>query len=342
MRVNLFVNSINFKAGKVHLFSDFDGTYFPAKQGDVKKDINNQNLLDYAQKMDKFFKSTKQDLDFHITTGRDFASYKEVSELLKSKEIPLTLPQSFITDNGWKEYCIKNNSEEFYQNGKFPYDENVFSARPHSGEKSKAYHPKAILDNTKTNSDLIIVAGNHGNDKEMLNPLKYLNLKKYEQKSQNKYFFKKDMNEKLIDLKDVYNGVNTERTNKLRKEFKESGLLKEIEDLPVYSIIVKNPKKNLTEDLKLLLETFRSTGKIIEVETGKLDDGIKTSVKKYAEFSPKFKAGMTEKFSEIVGIHQTFNKKWIVFSGIGIGALVIGGFCWLNQMKTSLPEVKTN
>ncbi len=335
MCVNFSVNPINFKAGKVHLFSDFDGTYFPVKQSDVKKDINNQKLLDYAQKMDKFFKSTKQGLDFHITTGRDFVSYKEVSELLKSKKIPLTLPQSFITDNGWKEYCIKNNSEEFYKNGEFPYDENVFSVRPHSGEKSKAYHPKVILDNTKTNSDLIIVAGNHGNDKEMLNPLKYLDLKKYEQKSQNKYFFKKDMNEKLLDLKAIYDGVNTERINNLRKEFKENGLLKEIEELPIYSIIVKNPKKNLTEDLKLLLETFHSTGKVIEVERGKLDDGIKTSVKKYAEFSSKFKAGMTEKFRKIVGVSKTFNKRWIVYSGIGIGAFAIGGFCWFNRTKTA-------
>lgn len=115
LRVNLFVNSINFKAGQAHLFSDFDGTYFSVKQSDVKKDINNQNLL---------------------------------------------------------------------------------------------------------------------------------------------------------DLKDIYGGINTEHINNLLNEFKENVLLKEIEELPVYIIIVKNSKKNLPKDLKLLLKTFHTTEKSLKLKGG--------------------------------------------------------------------------
>lgn len=332
MRVNFSsVTNVDFKAGKVHLFSDFDGTYLPVKQSVIENDIDNQKMVEYAQKMNDFFKSTKNDLDFHITTGRDYGSYKKVSELLKLKKIPLALPKSFITDNGWKEYCINNNSDDFYKNGEFPFDENIFSARPHCGEKSKIFNPKELLETTRKNSDLIIVAGNHNNDKEMLNPLKYLNLEKYEEKSQNKSFFKKDMKGKLLDLKAIYEGENTESIRNLWKEFKASGLLKEIEDLPVYSIIVKNPNKKLTEDLELLLDTFRSTGKIIEVEAGNLKDGIKNSIKKYAKFSSKFKSGMSKNFSKIIGINKNLNKKIIILSGICLATLFTGYFCLFNR-----------
>ena len=328
------INNISFKAGKVHLFSDFDGTYFPVKQLDVEKDIENQKLVDYAKKMDNFFKSTEKDLDFHITTGRHFDSYKAVSELLKSRNIKLTLPKSFITENGWLEYSATDDLDKFYKDGEFPFDKNKFYKRPHYGEKSKAFNPKEILESTKNNSDLIIVAGNQDNDKEMLNPLKYLDLKNYEEKSQNKHFFKQNMNEKLADLKAIYEGSNSSKINNLRNELKNIGLLKAIEELPIQSIIVKNPKKNLTENLQLLLDTFRSTGKIIEIEKGKLDEGIKSTVKKYAESYPKFKEGMSRQFSNIVGINKPFNKNKFLLVGIGVGTFVTGCFYFFNQDKT--------
>lgn len=310
-----------FKAGKVHLYSDFDGTYFPAKQKDVKDGIANDKLDIYAKKMDKFFKDTEKDLDFHITTGRDFESYKEVSNLLKEKNIKLTLPESFVIENGYKEFFITNRNHEFYEQGQFPYSFNNYIKRAKGEEKSKAYNLIKILEETKNCSDLIIVAGNNGNDKEMLNPLKYIDLDKYKKASKNLDFFGKDMNGKLNDLKAIYSGKKSDYLKELCKEFKGNGLLKEIEDLPIISVIFKDSEGKIANDLLPIIETFEKTGKIIIVDFGKLDVGIRESVKKYANKSKNFRKGMSDNLKNVIYGKLNFLKKyafWIILSTVAL------------------------
>ena len=121
MKITNITGCLNFMAGKVHVYSDFDGTYCPAKHSSLHIDGENSFMKDYCSKIDSFIKSTEGDLHMHITTGRTFGEYEAVSHLLKLREFHLPLPESFISKNGSDEF-IKNGSDvEFYENGVFPY-----------------------------------------------------------------------------------------------------------------------------------------------------------------------------------------------------------------------------
>lgn len=98
MNVTGIKNIMNFTSGKVHLYSDFDGTYCPEKHSAMHNPEQNPRMVDYCNKMDKFFKSSKNDLTFHITTGRTLGEFEAVSWLLKFRNYRLPLPQSVITD----------------------------------------------------------------------------------------------------------------------------------------------------------------------------------------------------------------------------------------------------
>lgn len=115
------LNNITFRAGKVHLYSDFDGTYFPANQSKLHKPDIKTNMDAYSKRMNKFFKSTEGDLHFHITTGRTFGEYETASNLIRNSKFELPLPESFISKNGSDEFIKSGSDKEFYQNGVFPF-----------------------------------------------------------------------------------------------------------------------------------------------------------------------------------------------------------------------------
>lgn len=91
MKITNITNCLNFTAGKVQVYSDFDGTYCPTKHSSIR-DNNNDKFMDgYCSKMDKFFQKTENDLHFHITTGRTFSEYEAFSQLLKKRGYKLPL-----------------------------------------------------------------------------------------------------------------------------------------------------------------------------------------------------------------------------------------------------------
>lgn len=125
MNVNSISNSLNFKAGKVQIYSDFDGTYLPVSHALLRENSCNKDFMNsYCSKMNKFFKKNQGDIFFHITTGRTFGEYKAVSELLKERNFTLHLPDSFIAKNGSDEYVKNGTDNDFYKNGRFPYGYN--------------------------------------------------------------------------------------------------------------------------------------------------------------------------------------------------------------------------
>ena len=81
MYISRIVNGLGFKAGKAHLYSDFDGTYLPVKHSSLRDFRQCENLAEYANKMHDFFEKTEGDLFFNITTGRTFGEYEVVSEV---------------------------------------------------------------------------------------------------------------------------------------------------------------------------------------------------------------------------------------------------------------------
>ena len=135
MKVNCIQSSkVNFTAGKVDLYSDFDGTYLPEKHSNLYNlsEEKTTALNDYFSKFKKFLKETKNDLNFRITTGRTFGEFQTVSELIKSKGITMPFPNSVIMKNGSDEYIKSGSEKAFYSSGKFPYDYNI----PNQGKEN--------------------------------------------------------------------------------------------------------------------------------------------------------------------------------------------------------------
>ena len=121
MKIYSNAYSHSFMAGEVHVYSDFDGTYCPAKHSSLHKEGENLFMNDYCKKMDTFINSTKGDLHFHVTTGRTFGEYEAISHLLKIRRFHLPLPESFIAKNGSDEYIKSGSDKDFYEKGVFPY-----------------------------------------------------------------------------------------------------------------------------------------------------------------------------------------------------------------------------
>ena len=125
MFVSNVCSRINFLAGKVHLYSDFDGTYCPVSHSALQNNDKNINCMhNYCKKMQNLFQSTGKNLHFHITTGRTFGEYKAVSQLIKERGFALPLPETFIAKNGSDEYTKIGSDKDFYIKNEFPFDYN--------------------------------------------------------------------------------------------------------------------------------------------------------------------------------------------------------------------------
>ena len=124
MRVSQISNNVIFTAGKVNVYSDFDGTYCPASHASLHNIGENTYMNGYCANIDRFFKETENDLAFRITTGRTFGEFKGVMALLKERGFKLPLPVSFISKNGSDEYIRTGDALSFYETGEFPYQYN--------------------------------------------------------------------------------------------------------------------------------------------------------------------------------------------------------------------------
>ena len=314
--------NLSFKAGKVQLYSDFDGTYFPAKETDLysKPPKPSKN---YCKKMDEFFKSTDGDVVFHITTGRSIEGYKDISEKIKKKGLQLPLPDTLIVHNGSDEFKKSGSDADFYKKGIFPFStKNRIWRKEKNAPATKLNNTKQALLQAIQNKDIVIAAGNDINDFEMLNPLEYIDFTKYKNNSFQD-FYNGDMEKKLKDLKSVLNGEKTDYINGLRKELNSNGFIEEIKNLPLYSIVAG--KNN--SDLSLISETFKPLGKVIEISDGTLDENIKEIVKLHAKKSPEFKQGMSDKFKKFIYIKERFLKKAAIIAsaifGVCVGSIYI-------------------
>lgn len=128
MKINFSTNrhiksNVSFKAGKVELFSDFDRTYFPCDHRSFMTiDDEKANFFrQYCADMKKFLQDTKDDLKFHISSGRTFGEYESVSQLIRDKGFELPLPETYIAKNGGDEYIRTGTEADFYQKGIFPF-----------------------------------------------------------------------------------------------------------------------------------------------------------------------------------------------------------------------------
>lgn len=125
MRVSGINNKIVFTAGKVDLYSDFDGTYCPATHSSLHNPNANSFMPEYCNKISKFFQNTQEDIHFNITTGRTLGEYESISWLLKMRDFKLPFPETVITKDGSDRFVKLRNDNDFYIRNQFPFYYNV-------------------------------------------------------------------------------------------------------------------------------------------------------------------------------------------------------------------------
>jgi len=120
MKVNCISKSISFTSGKVSLYSDFDGTYFPVQHSEMHslKPENAVELKNYFNNFGNFLNESGDSFTFRITTGRTFGEFETITDLIRSKGIEMPFPDTFISKNGSDEFI--RIGERFSDS--FPYD----------------------------------------------------------------------------------------------------------------------------------------------------------------------------------------------------------------------------
>ena len=146
----------------------------------------------------------------------------------------------------------------------------------HDRGLSKLYDTREAVKLAKQNNNLVIAAGDSSNDALMLNPGLYLNdaLEAYSQKHKFKPTWK-TVPSQLIKMMD-----------------EDPDLAKAFQELPFIGVIVKDDEK--FSSLKDLADAF-SKGKykkIVVVEKGHLEDGIKEAIKLYSKQNPQYKKNL--------------------------------------------------
>lgn len=204
----------------------------------------------------------------------------------------------------------------------------------HNKGLTKNYDVNEAIKVAKQNDDLVVVAGDGSNDEVMLNPFLYLEeeLKKNKDFPQITYFLN-----------------NPSKMVEKMREYPE--LKKAFDELPFYGVVVKDADGS--SDLQNLI-TALGTGenkKIIAVEYGHLQDGIKEAIRLYAEKNPKYKEKLSSDLAqEVFGIkknnvsagesekiknsEQKKNDVWkYILGGLGIGVLGSGVLYLIQKNK---------
>lgn len=115
-----------FGAGKVKLFSDFDGTYFPAEHKTLSWAADRRGLSKletYFAQVGKFLKQSKSGFQLTVTTGRNLCEFQSILKHCQRLGLKMPLPDSLITKNGADEYLKSGSDEEFYRTGLNPFQQ---------------------------------------------------------------------------------------------------------------------------------------------------------------------------------------------------------------------------
>ncbi len=196
---------------------------------------------------------------------------------------------------------------------------------------TKHYDIDEAIKVARQNNDLVIVAGDGSNDKVMLNPFLYLH------------------DEIMKCPECALRGYSADRVGFLCElTEKHPELKKALDDLPFYGVVVKDVDGD--SDLNHLIKALGSgeNKKIIAVEHGHLQDGIKEAIRLYAEKNPKYKEKLSpDLVEEVLGGKKNDvkpkpestssqkkkeNNLWkYILGGLGIAALGSGIFYFVQN-----------
>lgn len=276
-----------------------------------------EDLINQKQKTDSKFASirTNEHLHMNIAFSKDTPD-----EIVKETETKI---KKSITS-------LKINAQTTSDiNGIYSGGYKVINISPKIDKEvlSKLFDAKKALQNAMKNNDLVIVAGDASNDKEMLNIFNYIDTSKYKDFPIEIWSDKADEFKKQIQ--NVFEYLET-----------SPQLKKEIDDLPLISIIVDNEKNDRHDKLASLKEFLPKLNhdgiiKFVKInaeskeEPSTLLKGIKTAIQSYTKQNPDFSNALIEYLSpEInkeINISQIPPKKLIHNKIIAAGTSVIVG-----------------
>ena len=143
------------------------------------------------------------------------------------------------------------------------------------------------------------------------------------------------MKNRLVKLKEALDGKN----NLLKQELETNGFIDHIKRMPLYSIVIKKD----SSELKLLADVFGRFNKVVEVEKGELDKGIKEVIKYHSGVNKDFKTSMSDKLKKYIlgSIKKKSNIKPILISSI-IGILGLLGTYYYTKNRKSKNENNIN
>lgn len=190
---------------------------------------------------------------------------------------------------------------------------------------TKIFDPKSILKKAISSDDMVIVAGDSSNDKEMLNIFGYLDLSKYPDFPVKKWSQNSDK-----FAQEVRSAVEYLRKN--------HALRQEIDALPVISIIVDNDGK--LNYLKEALSELNHDGitKFICVNPNNqtLSDAVEKAIKEYSKQNKNF-ANQLSIFKEKVMSKSSGWKKYVLIGAILAGILSLA-YVLFNKYRKSKSE----
>ena len=117
---------LKFEAGKVNIYSDFDGTYMPRKYNhdsvcNKNPEVNREEFQAHFNKLYELFdkirgNENESKLNFVLTTGRNIHEQNYYFDKIKEQGLRIPLPKSVITCNGQDEFYLDVNNEDEYYN----------------------------------------------------------------------------------------------------------------------------------------------------------------------------------------------------------------------------------
>ena len=231
--------------------------------GDISLEAQLDKLpAEKAQNYVSFTKDEDNAIEIAFSNNIPTESIKEkIEDYLKENNIKAVVKHYPKDYNGYCPQIINGRKEIMPGNKMF--------IKPTLDNKqiSKLYDVKEALKNVVINNtnDLIIAAGDEGNDEEMLNPLNYL---------------------------DIY-GIKVDKTKPIREIIKDEKILSALEEMPFCAILVGNSERldHLRQMDSLLREKginkFICIPDSLDKDNGLLK-AIKTAMYDYAEQNPEY------------------------------------------------------
>ena len=263
-----FKNTPTFKAGKVHLYSDFDHTFIPMNIWDFQNKCfaGKLNLQNYFKKMNKFIRRAGKNFKFTITTARTVDDFIDTGYCAINHKVKMPFPKVLITRDGQRKY--RKILPDFI-GGKMNYYPSPWSWFSRCYTADKKYDTTREIYKSINKKNFVISAGDGLNDSEMLNPMTYL-----------EYYMKKYTGDKNYQLNYELSkkGIETffERNQDLKTIFKE---------LPFIGIVISRNK--YPERFTKLISAFGPESgdlqKLVIVEEGELLNGVKQAIEIFSK-----------------------------------------------------------